>query len=317
MPKERGRILFVTSTFPRWKNDAMPGFVFNLAQDLQELGWRIDVLAPHAPRAAICEILGDVRVKRFRYLWPESAQTVCYEGSSLVSLRTNRWNGAKVPSLVLFELLAILRSLAREKYDILHSHWILPQGFTGALAAIPFRVPHVLTVHGGDVFALRGSIFRAFKRFAIRHADAVTVNSTATETAVREIAPAIRNLRRIPMGVSGFDSPATSRAAPSIRDKARIQTHGAQFYRRGSSGDTIHRRGEHSATATEPRWGLRSGHEADSGRAVFAHGRRTLAGGPRRDGHSKLPPPQSRHSVDGVAEVGSDRPPLPRRPRCP
>ena len=220
MPKELGRILLITSTFPRWENDVMPGFVFNLAQDLQELGWRIDVLAPHAPQAAICEILGDVRVRRFRYLWPESAQTVCYEGSSLVSLRTNRWNGVKVPSLVLFELLAILRSLAREKYDILHSHWILPQGFTGALAAIPFQVPHVLTVHGGDVFALRGSILRPFKRFAIRYADAVTVNSTATETAVRAIAPAIRNLRRIPMGVSGFDLPATSRVQ-KLREKYR------------------------------------------------------------------------------------------------
>ena len=79
-----GRILCLTSNFPRWEGDSTTPFVLHLAQDLQALGWRVDVLAPHAPGAAVRETLGGVRVERFRYLWPERLETVCYRGGALI-----------------------------------------------------------------------------------------------------------------------------------------------------------------------------------------------------------------------------------------
>ena len=198
----RGRVLMLTSNFPRWEGDSTTPFVLHLAQDLQALGWTVDVLAPHGPGAAASETLGGVRVERFRYLWPERAETVCYQGGALVNLRRSRSNLLKLPALVGAELGALAARLASRRYDLVHSHWILPQGFVAALAAPPLRTPHVLTAHGGDVFALRGGLLERFKRRALCGADAVTVNSSATETAVWRIAPQVRVLRRIPMGVS-------------------------------------------------------------------------------------------------------------------
>ena len=150
-----GRVLLVTSNFPRWQGDATTPFVLNLAQDLQDVGWQVDVLAPHAPGALIRERLGGLEVERFRYLWPESLESVCYQGGALVNLRQKRSNFLKLPALVLSEWLAVVRRLRTGRYDLLNSHWILPQGFTGTLAARLLGVPHVLTVHGGDVFAQR------------------------------------------------------------------------------------------------------------------------------------------------------------------
>ena len=211
----QGRVLCVSSNFPRWAGDSTTPFVLHLAKDLQALGWEVDVLAPHAEQGtAKEETMDGVRVERFHYLWPQRAQTVCYHGGALINLRRNKTNFLKLPALVAAEWAAVASRLATRRYDVLHSHWILPQGFTGALAAAPLRVPHVLTVHGSDVFALKGRILRGFKRFSLRRADAVTVNSSATEAVTKEIAPGLQTLHRIPMGVA---------AHPIAKDDAHVE----------------------------------------------------------------------------------------------
>ncbi len=196
----KGRVLTLTSTFPRWRNDSTTPFVPRLAGNLQKLGWQVDILAPHAHDAAKTEIINGLRVKRFQYLWPSSLQTICYQGGAMVNLRRNKVNYFKLPLLLFFEWLSLRRSLAAGRYDILHSHWILPQGFIGALAA-DGRIPHLITVHGGDVFGLRGELYARAKKFALRRAAVITVNSSATEQAVRDLVPAAAVIERIPMGV--------------------------------------------------------------------------------------------------------------------
>jgi len=203
----RGRVLFITSNLPRWAGDSTTPFVLHLAQDLQEMGWEICILAPHAPRARRREILGGVQVERFRYLWPASRETLCYQGGALLNLKRDRWNLLKVPIFVFCELAAAMRLLLRSKADIVHSHWVLPQGFVAALSARAAGVPHVATAHGSDVFALRGSLMRRFKRFALLRADAVTVNSSATMAAVRVIAPGLQRIALIPMGAGVHELP--------------------------------------------------------------------------------------------------------------
>jgi glycosyltransferase involved in cell wall biosynthesis len=211
----------MTSNFPRWEADSATPFVLHLGQDLQERGWDVDVLAPHAKGAALDEQLSGLHVQRFRYLWPESAQTVCYQGGALINLREHPSNRFKVPFLVAAELAATLRRLRRGRYDVVHSHWILPQGFVGAVTARPLRVPHVLTVHGGDIFALQGSLLRRFKRFALLRADAVTVNSSVTRQAVLDVAPQVDgHVRLIPMGVA-TDAAVDHARAREIRARYR------------------------------------------------------------------------------------------------
>ncbi|PKM10192.1 MAG: glycosyltransferase family 4 protein [Gammaproteobacteria bacterium HGW-Gammaproteobacteria-3] len=195
------RILFVTSNFPRWQGDSTTPFVLHLAQDLIKIGWEVDVLAPHAPGTKKNEMIDGVNVQRFQYLWPEKLQTVCYQGGALINLRKNKSNLFKLPALVAFELFSIYFKLKKGNYDLLQSHWILPQGFTGVLAAKARATPHIITVHGGDVFALKGKVLNKFKQFALNHCDAVSVNSSATQAAVQTLCPHLECLHKIPMGV--------------------------------------------------------------------------------------------------------------------
>jgi len=212
-----GRVLMVASSFPRWSGDSSGPFVLNLAQDLQRCGWTVDVLAPHAPGAARREDIGGVGVERFRYWWPSRFETLCYGGGGVLgNLRRNRLNALKVPPLVLAEWLALMRLLARRRYDIVHSHWLLPQGLVASLAARFCRARHVTTVHGSEVLDLRGRVVAALERVALRSADAVTVNSPATRAAVEAIASDLGDVRTIPMGIATDRMPAAA-AASRIR----------------------------------------------------------------------------------------------------
>ncbi len=212
-----GRLLVITSNYPRWEGDSTTPFVLDLTRALAARGWQADVLAPHAPDAARDEVLGGVPVHRFRYLRPERAQTVCYQGGALVNLRQNRTNLLKLPALVGAEWATVVRRLRAGAYDAVHAHWVLPQGLVGVLATR--KVPVVVTVHGGDVFALDQRPLRAAKRLAFGRADAVTVNSSATERAVLDLTRP-RRLERIPMGID-VDPPVDPSVVGRLREEHR------------------------------------------------------------------------------------------------
>jgi phosphatidyl-myo-inositol dimannoside synthase len=213
----RGRVLCLTSNLPRWAGDATTPFVLHLAADLTALGWEVEALAPHAEGAATTEVLDGVPVRRFRYLWPPSAQTVCYSGGALVNLRRSPVNRLKLPALVAAEWAAVARRVARGRFDLVHAHWVLPQGLVAV--APPRRVPVVVTAHGGDVFGLRGRVLARAKRTALEAADAVTANSSFTEAALRRLAPGLGAVARIPMGVS--TTPPDPREVARLRARHR------------------------------------------------------------------------------------------------
>lgn len=241
-----GRVILVTSNFPRWCGDATTPFVLHLAQDLQALGWEIQVLAPHAPGAAREEQIDGVRIERFRYLQPESLETVCYNGGALGNLRRQPLDFAKLPFLVACEWAATRRHLATRRFDLVHSHWLLPQGFVCSLAAKSLGVPHVATIHGGDVLALRNPMLDVFRRRALAGASYVTVNSSVTHSVVQEMAPEGTRIVRIPMG-----------AAHASADMARVSELRAR-YRHGDGplllfvGRLVEEKGTGDAIAALP-----------------------------------------------------------------
>ena len=210
------RLLVLTSTWPRWPGDATTTFVRDLTVRLATLGWDPTVLAPHDPGAARHELDGDVDVHRFRYLWPASAQTVCYGSGALANLRGRPIELAKVPALVAAEQAVTVRAVRRLRPAAVHAHWLVPQGFVAGLVPGRRRPPVVVTVHGGDVFALDVPGIRSAKRLALRRAAAVTVNSSATERAVLDLGADPDRVHRIPMGVD-VDRPADPARVQAIR----------------------------------------------------------------------------------------------------
>jgi phosphatidylinositol alpha-1,6-mannosyltransferase len=211
------RILCVTSTFPRWPGDDTTTFILHFAQELIAQGAKVDVLAPHAPGAKRAEEIDGVPVERFRYMRPDSAEDVCYQGGALFNIKGSPLTAAKLPALIGSQWAAI-RSRARSgKYDVISAHWLLPQGWTAVRAAS--GVPVVSTVHGSDVFGLSHPVLTRFKRAALAGSAAVTVNSTATREAVEAIGAPVHDLRLIPMGTDVTAVADPARVAGWKRDQ--------------------------------------------------------------------------------------------------
>ena len=193
-------VLVTATTFPRWKGDTEPSFVFYLSRLLAEKGHNVIVLAPHFKGAKRFEVMDGVKVHRFRYFLPEGMQRLCYEGGILENMKKSFLARMQAPFLLVSELFSIRRILKKEKIGIIHAHWIIPQGLIAALLRRRYGVKVISTAHAGDVFPLKKRLFRRIAAYTIRNSDYVTVNSSYTKDAINKIKKA-KNISVIPMGV--------------------------------------------------------------------------------------------------------------------
>lgn len=206
------RVLVLASTFPRWDGDTVPPFVFQLSDRLAGAGYEMHVLAPHAEGCARREQLGSVTVHRFRYA-PASMESLAYGGGILENLKKKPQRWALVPAFLAAQLFSTWRLTKQVKFDLLHVHWVIPQGLTSAVLPAWITTPKLLTAHGGDVFASKTGLKKNLVKFVADRHNAITVNSTAMGEAVSELTG--KASRVIPMGVD-LDSFAGSRLEHTV-----------------------------------------------------------------------------------------------------
>ena len=176
------KILVLTSTFSRWKDDTEPKFVDNLCHYLSQDN-EVHVIAPHAAGIPRQERMDGVQVFRFKYSL-DRWQTLAYDGGILPSLKQNRWRFLLIPFFLLSQYWLMLKLVRKHHYDIVHAHWIIPQGLIAALIRplAPAGTPLVMTSHGGDLFALHGKLFTIIKKWATGRANQLTVVSSTMKT---------------------------------------------------------------------------------------------------------------------------------------
>lgn len=210
----RPRLLVLTSTYPRWRGDAEPGFVHELARRLA-MDFETVVLCPHAPGAKAKEEMDGVQVRRYAYA-PARFESLVNEGGIVTNLRRHRWKWLLLPGFFLAQAWATWRLVARERPDVIHAHWLIPQGLVVALIRLfDQRVPpFVLTSHGADLFALRSLPMRWLKRFVGRRAATLTVVSRAMVPPLLQLGVEAARVDVQPMGV---DLAGRFRPDPSVR----------------------------------------------------------------------------------------------------
>jgi glycosyltransferase involved in cell wall biosynthesis len=193
------RILMLCSSYPLHDRDSSSIFLRNLAIALSRGGIDVHILAPDHRLAD--ESIRDpkVRVSRFRYL-PRRWQTLAYGAGILPNLRQHPWRWLQVPFFALAMGWSLLGHCRRQRPDVIHAHWIIPQGLVAAAVGRLLNIPVVITAHGGDAFALRGRVVGALKRYALRHSQAWTANTRTTAAAAAASAN-LPGATIIPMGV--------------------------------------------------------------------------------------------------------------------
>lgn len=195
------KILVTTTTFPRWKNDTTPNFVYDLSEKLASKH-EILVLAPHHKGASKREIMGKLDVRRFAYFKPEFLQKLCYEGGIIPNMKKSFLAKIQMPFLIFSEFFVSYKIIKKKNVDMIHAHWILPQGLVGVLLKKLLKKPLLVTVHGSDLFPLKNKLFRILQKFTAKNADYITVNSEATKNElIRRFPKYSEKIKIIPMGV--------------------------------------------------------------------------------------------------------------------
>ncbi len=165
---------------------------------------RVTVVTSAGPGLAEVEERGGVRILRIP-VWGRSERAV-----------------ASLPSMLTFPPSAWLAGrslLARERFDLVNAHFAVPTGPGSLPLARLGGVPHVLSIHGGDIFdpSKRSSPHRvAPLRWAVKQllmrSDRVVAQSTDTrEKALHYYSPH-RDIDVIPLGIRVPDVPRVPRA---------------------------------------------------------------------------------------------------------
>jgi glycosyltransferase involved in cell wall biosynthesis len=107
-----------------------------------------------------------------------------------------------IPFFFAGELISTIRILRRCRYDLIHAHWLIPQGLIAVIAIFLTnrRIPILCTSHGGDLFGLQGTLMNRIKRRVILKSDALTVVSRSMRKEVTRLGANHESVHVIPMG---------------------------------------------------------------------------------------------------------------------
>lgn len=110
------------------------------------------------------------------------------------------------------------RLLRHERIDVIHSHFAVPTGPASLPPAKLWHVPHVLSLHGGDIYDPSKSLsphrlapMRSAVRWVLRGSDAVVAQSTNTRDNARRFYGFTGPIEIVPLGIR----------QPSVRPASR------------------------------------------------------------------------------------------------
>jgi len=215
-------VLVLASTFPRWPNDTTPRFVLDATKGLTNT-YSFTVLAPHHKNALANENMEGIPVKRFRYFFPAGLQRLAYGGGILPNFKQSLLAKIQAPFFFASEFVSAIIITKQKKSAMVHAHWILPQGLIAALVKKFLGIPYLITIHGSDLFAASSPIMCSFKRFALRNANAITVNTGATRQELLKFYPHLDvSVSIIPMGIDTKLFKEKKQKSPSRYKKNKI-----------------------------------------------------------------------------------------------
>ena len=215
------KICMIASTYPRFDNDGAGRFNRSLAEALSRLGHEVHIVVPYHP--AIEPYETPVHIHLFRYPGAEYWSVMGY-ANAMDSDRSLKWQAYLLILPFLFKGASTLsRLLKQHDFDVIHSHWVLPNGPIGLLGKVRTHSPLFVSLHGSDIyFARKNPIFSAVARCVFRHAQGVTACSPELYQSAIEMGASPDSTRLILWGADpeAFDS---HRETSLVREQLELE----------------------------------------------------------------------------------------------
>ena len=197
------KIGVLTHNYPRYRGDFSGRFVEALSEELARQGHAVTVLAPWDPSYARLPSDHHARLALYRYAPRPGWHILGYMRTMRADIAMRRVTYLLAPALFMAGARAVLRWAGRERPDVLHAHWVLPNGFLGAIASHRYGIPLVVSIPGSDAtVAGQNPVFRRMAGYAFGRAGLITANSESLrDVAVGELGADPARFDLIPYGV--------------------------------------------------------------------------------------------------------------------
>ena len=168
-------ILVVTSAYPKFDGDSTAPFMASITEHVAEKGHTMHVVLPEHAELERRPVEGRIHFHPYRYSPRRSWTPWGYAQSLEGGIKLKRSLYALAPS-VFVSARRMCASLAkRENLDVIHAHWVVPNGIIAAGLSSRTAIPLVVTLHGSDVAVSEQSRWLgALSRRAFVRAAAVT-----------------------------------------------------------------------------------------------------------------------------------------------
>ncbi len=181
----------LTHNYPRFRGDFSGTFVEALCREMSLQHQEVTVWAPYdaaydpAYVQARATGPGAVNMRLYRYAWPDRLQRLGYMRTMQSDLALRLEAYLLSPAMFAAGIRTVLRDACRLRPDVLHAHWLLPNGFIAAVVSRKLGIPLVVSVPGSDAqVAGKNALFRSMARFTFAQADLLTANSAALRDTV-------------------------------------------------------------------------------------------------------------------------------------
>ena len=195
------QIAVLTSSYPRFQGDGTAPFVMSISEALSKLGHTVHVVAPY-------DILVDedftspVPVNRFKYIWPKKFHIMGHARSLKADVKLRSSALLLLPFFTIASIINLIKECRKIDAQIIHAHWVLPNGFAAAIASKLLGIPFIISLHGSDIFtASKNFLFRAVAKWTFQQSSYVTACSQELCDRAKQINKNIK-IEVIPWGAN-------------------------------------------------------------------------------------------------------------------
>lgn len=135
------KVCLLTHAYPRFPNDTTAPFVEMTAETLQKNGVDITVLTPDTPEFARESSHDTVNLQTYRYFFPRFLQRLGYSNTLINDCELKRYVYLLAPFMFLSGMFHLFWLHRKQNFDLIHTFWLLPNGFIGAVISKLCKVP--------------------------------------------------------------------------------------------------------------------------------------------------------------------------------
>ncbi|MGC8874220.1 MAG: glycosyltransferase [Chloroflexia bacterium] len=215
------KVCMLTSSYPKYAGEVTAPFIEEIAAGITALGHEVHVVLPRHRDLRRPPVDRGVHLHPYPYAPVRMLNVWGYAESLVADVELRGRVYLAAPFGLFGGLWALLRVARQVHPDLLHVHWVLPNGPVGALAAARLGVPLVLSLHGSDIYLPeRHRWLRPIAGWTFRRASAISACSGDLAQRAVALGADPRKLRVIPYGA---DRETFRPAFPEERERVRAE----------------------------------------------------------------------------------------------